>query len=700
MGGLDHDGDEEDGGGRRIIGEDTLCMRALEVSAQHLEYVSNLDGVAAPVVLSLLSKGLTLRSVHDGNIHMFLKATSVLDLSDALHLSDVTIDKCLELRVDLVSLILYKASSFSPQAVCKLVSTQHNLRELILSRCGSASDALIELLPRHCPQLRSLDLTRQSTLSVGALGSVRYLSGLERLVLYSCTATSDSLLITLATRLTSLRHLSLARCGTVSDAGVAVICRTNPGLQDLIVSYCRNLTDSVLDDLKRLRLSYVDFTSTRFTVDGMLDYLGSCGAHIRILYLSFCAGVNKEVAKSIGSNCAGLERLYLSRQPVLGDEEVIGICKGCPQLEVLNVSSGISLTDATISCMAAHLPRLHTLYLSGNDALSVKSMEALAVAYSRPGLLNHSTGFQLETCGCRSLITPASLSLLASSLWGMSVTALDFTSCDAVTDESLIPMAAHCVNVIWLSLSRTPITDRAIAICGNPRARGLKKIELLNLTETGITDAVLPIIVGGCFPRLTKLYLANCNNLGSGDVMRTHERTCALEALFISYSSHLSDDALLMLLGSGKTISCLMATRCMSLTDQSVARLPILCPALTLVDLSHVGISDVSLFSIAENSRYIGALVLSNCTGITSVGVIAVLRRLTLLRSLILSHCSQVDDSILGHVPTTLRMLSLSRTGCTPTGVGLLRERLDIVVAFKLRKIDKRQAGAIIDSIL
>jgi hypothetical protein len=41
----------------------------------------------------------------------------------------------------------------------------------------------------------------------------------------------------------------------------------------------------------------------------------------------------------------------------------------------------------------------------------------------------------------------------------------------------------------------------------------LQQIDLLNLTETGITDAALPFILS-CFPLLTKLYLSTCNGIG------------------------------------------------------------------------------------------------------------------------------------------------------------------------------------------
>ncbi len=45
------------------------------------------------------------------------------------------------------------------------------------------------------------------------------------------------------------------------------------------------------------------------------------------------------------------------------------------------------------------------------------------------------------------------------------------------------------------------------------------------------------------------------------------------------------------------------------------------CPLLTLLDLSSCNITDITLFSLAQDAKFLGALVLSHCSGITSAGV-------------------------------------------------------------------------------
>lgn len=166
--------------------------------------------------------------------------------------------------------------------------------------------------------------------------------------------------------------------------------------------------------------------------------------------------------------------------------------------------------------------RTQTLYLSGNAALSGDTMRAFAAAYSREGSLCLLRGFQLESATCTSFITPETISIMASCAWvgclvvdalcihsftlcqGACLTAIDFTGCAALTDDAMAPMAEHCVNVMWMSVSRTGFSDRGVLICANPRKRGLKRLDLLNMTETAITENALPALLT-CFPRLTKL---------------------------------------------------------------------------------------------------------------------------------------------------------------------------------------------------
>ncbi len=130
----------------------------------------------------------------DHNIDAFLP-TRYLDLSNALHLSDEALRKGVQQGCDLLTLSLYKASSFTPGAVCDFVGRQTNLQELTLSRAGCASDELLHVLSAHCTKLTSLNLvlacccarrshprclkTRQSTLSPASLMRLKTLVHLQ-----------------------------------------------------------------------------------------------------------------------------------------------------------------------------------------------------------------------------------------------------------------------------------------------------------------------------------------------------------------------------------------------------------------------------------------------------------------------------------------------------------------------------------------
>lgn len=314
--------------GLSLNGVESLFAIALKVCARGLAArLTPLPGLAMPVFQALMRAGLRERTVTEHNLRLFLPS-QWLDLSEANHLTDAALrEVATTCGTSLTTLEMNKLSSVSPDAVCHLVGSARGLRELTLSRAGCASDELLRTLARNCTELAELDLSKQATLTLAGLSALSSLRHLQRLVLYSCSAVNDDVLLQLCA-VTGLRHLSLARCVRVTDRGVCAVAHTNRGLQELIVSYCRNLTDATLAVLRELALTFIDLTSlTAVTEDALCAFFERGGARLRTAYLSFCSGVTPRVAAAVAAHCGLLEKLYLSYVALQGPRCVFNACR-------------------------------------------------------------------------------------------------------------------------------------------------------------------------------------------------------------------------------------------------------------------------------------------------------------------------------------------------------------------------------------
>lgn len=655
----------------------TLTARCLSV------VVHNLDSIRFfpphfPVSLlrKVLAQGLKYRKVTDANLPMFLSQHSQwVDLSNSLHLTDASLHFCRETcGPSLTHVSLYRAASFSRNALVDFFKSTPHLASVNLSRCEAVDDSVIETLCSSCPLLQDLDLTRATCLSRTSLQPLSRLTHLQRLVLFGCgAAVSDSILSSL--HLPHLLHLSLARCSSsqLSDQGILSVCRHSPALQDLVLCGCRTLTDSLLQNEvftseHRLRLRYIDVSMCKKFSTFSLKTLFQQQPDLQVVYMSFTANVTDDVVETLASSCCDLRKVYLSRQPDLSSECITHLVERCTRLETLNLSSGIRLTDETLTAVARNLPHLDTLYVGGNRELTDRSMQELCCNRQ----LNPRKLFNLESSYCPRMVTEPSVRTIADSGWGRYVVAFDFTGCEVLSDACMLPLAESCLCLRFLSVSKTCVSDVGVQHLANPKYAGAKMLDLLNLTQTLVTERTFELV--GSFPLLTKLYLASCPNVGLKEVSgKIQFQAPKLEALFLSYCQSLTDQTLLRLMDHAPQLSCIMLTQCVRLTDVSLAQIAKKCPNIAMLDLSGVRhVTDTTLLRLAENCRFLATLILSECFDITSAGVTMLLNLLR-LRTLVVSFCPRVSDEILRHIDSQHTLLSIALTG-TQVTQGAVRE--------------------------
>ena len=126
----------------------------------------------------------------------------------------------------------------------------------LASTCGSLLDAGTRALVRACPRLRELHLPGMGHLTVSSLiAALEGLPTLEVLSLRGCEAVTSGFAAAVAGRsgeeccAPQLRQLDLSHVCEASDNDVSALLARLPSLEGLLLNFCPQLTDVVLDEL-------------------------------------------------------------------------------------------------------------------------------------------------------------------------------------------------------------------------------------------------------------------------------------------------------------------------------------------------------------------------------------------------------------------------------------------------------------------
>jgi hypothetical protein len=250
--------------------------------------------------------------------------------------------------------------------------------------------------------------------------------------------------------LTGLQHLSLARCGEVTDAGLAHVAGLT-ALQHLDLSLCRGVTDAGLAHLKGLaRLRDLRLLKCDRVTDAGLAHLKGLTV-LQHLNLSLCEGVTD-------AGLAHLARLtalqHLDLRVCRGVTDLgLAHLRGLTSLQYLNLRGCVRVTDAGL----AHLAGL-------------TSLQHLDLVVSRG-------------------VTDAGLAHLRGLT---ALQHLDLSASEGLTDAGL----AHLRGLTALQGLRLWRCER-VTDAGLAHLRGLTALQDLSLGDCkGVTDAGLDHLAG------------------------------------------------------------------------------------------------------------------------------------------------------------------------------------------------------------
>nr|XP_057943835.1 F-box/LRR-repeat protein fbxl-1 [Doryrhamphus excisus] len=487
---------------------------------------------------SLFMSGAFLsREEHRRQVRSALSGLQELDLSDLRYLSDLTFNRLTGCTPRFRRLSLagcHIAFEFDPYRGCP-VGTEEVSSALLSLR------NVRKLLTEQTATLTALDLSRTS-ITPESLRTIAQVEGLalEDLCLHSCKELTDYSVEVLVKHQPRLRRLDLSGCTELTSRAVVGVARGLGSLTRLSLSRDWRITETGLADLvslsslKSLDLSECLHVGGAEMVKGLSRcraeraqleklHLRSCtyiqdeavlcltqllGNTLRHLDLTSCVNVTDVSVRAIASYLHGLVVLRLCGCKEVTDWGLLGMETSACELDEEKEDQGPRFTRTFGNMGFFKPPRLpfeERPKLVTRDHLERFQQQAGAslLALGRLRELN------LSAC-CKLTDSSTTQVLRHPDLQHLSLSTLP-----EITDATLSAVARHCRSLTSLDLSHCArISDHGVA----QAAPHLHRLQHLYLSAcSNITDRSLFLLARHC-KRLKTLDVSKCNNVSGTTV--------------------------------------------------------------------------------------------------------------------------------------------------------------------------------------
>eukprot|EP00899_Mesostigma_viride_P025272 jgi/Mesvir1/592/Mv02033-RA.1 len=302
----------------------------------------------------------------------------------------------------------------------------------------------------NCMQLKKLDLTPGISDAAIRLGpdSCRELHSLTM----DSDKFTDAILSAFAVRCSALRHLRFDDVGP-SDAGVTAFAASCPLLEELHIVYADFVTDvgvlAVAHNCPQLHTLHLSIGGGRGTVTdaSLVELVRQCPCLWDLKLSSSYAGNRTFLA--IAQHCPGLRSLDMSGFPVSVENERVPTPYDRMQLREWE---NVCVKDDGLAAVLQNCLQLEVLRLRGWDRLTDAGLTMVGDSCRRLR--------KLDVSGLRGGFTDQGLAAMAPNLGALEV--LRASSCDAVTDVSLVALARHCPRLKDVDVSFCEVGDEGI----------------------------------------------------------------------------------------------------------------------------------------------------------------------------------------------------------------------------------------------
>ena len=273
-------------------------------------------------------------------------------------------------KVDLSSCDNFTEVGLAALGAAKLLTT------LLLPACWQIDDTMLITLCSAMPNLITLSLFEAgegvSDAGLLHLTSMTCLTGLD--LGYSCWAHTSEGLQQVVSALPALKMLNIGGAEGVTDTILATVASKLTSLTILDVSECQRVTDQGVQHLSQLtNLQELHLGWNLKMVDRALSALP---AGLTKLDLSYCAEVS--LIPLTPNSLPHLAHLHLRRCPLVNDAGLNSLAAAAPALQHLDISYCINITSRGLRCLSS-LTTLHTLNISAcHRAATVLGLGSLA----------------------------------------------------------------------------------------------------------------------------------------------------------------------------------------------------------------------------------------------------------------------------------------------------------------------------------
>eukprot|EP00299_Pterocystis_sp_00344_P018321 c9151_g1_i1.p1 GENE.c9151_g1_i1~~c9151_g1_i1.p1 ORF type:complete len:556 (-),score=72.28 c9151_g1_i1:79-1746(-) len=355
---------------------------------------------------------------------------------------------------------------------------------------------------RQCKSLQYLDVSNCTV--DGILATQISSKHLTHLIANRTSGLDDRVLQTMFLSSSSLKTLCLEE-SPITDISLDWLAENCFKLECLSIRWSHFITDVGVQAITKhcTQLHSIDFSGccSNVTNVALFDIARNLTTTLRILDMSWCAGVTDIGVTVLAMNCPNIKILRLSMCRRVTDEGVMHLARNCHELEELSLAGCRHVGDKSVALLATQCHRLHTLDLVWCGGITNHGMLHLAKRWSSRRL--RSLGLN----GCRS-ISDLALSRLGDGC--PALLSLELEGCESITDLGAVFLARACRLIRHLNLSRCPqISDSALKAI----AKHCEFICVLKLCGCQkVTDVGVGLIVSRCV-HLRSLHLTGCGGV-------------------------------------------------------------------------------------------------------------------------------------------------------------------------------------------
>eukprot|EP00475_Leptophrys_vorax_P019594 TRINITY_DN26852_c0_g1_i1.p1 TRINITY_DN26852_c0_g1~~TRINITY_DN26852_c0_g1_i1.p1 ORF type:complete len:913 (+),score=146.11 TRINITY_DN26852_c0_g1_i1:202-2739(+) len=327
--------------------------------------------------------GSTLRNVLASSQLELLSLVSCLsvsfhDLTTSQHLRTLALSSCTSSVTDqalkvvsenfprLTSLNLHRCNLITDKGLRFLAEGCHHLTLLDLSYCGAVSDNGIAHVASHCRLLESISLwfSRGS-----ADKELEYLSrgcpSLTSINISNVPGLSNYGVKQIAISSPYIRHLNLSRgpLDNSLDESIAILLSNVPLLEEIFLSDCTSLTDSVIGDLVRKckKLKTLHVYGCHGLTDMCLDLIAEYCQQLEVINIGNVVKFTDVGVMSMVSQCHHLREFYAPYCPGISELSMVAIAQNERFIEIIDISGSGKITDTGIEHLRRNCKILKTL---------------------------------------------------------------------------------------------------------------------------------------------------------------------------------------------------------------------------------------------------------------------------------------------------------------------------------------------------